>query len=416
MHKYGGDAVLNARIKTTIISFSIPLSIILYLALASSLLPLPHQKLFFKLDTMKDLLTKRTLTEHLVIEALAPTVQQLADVAKFGGDISQGITNVYMVSCGGGLHIKTGIQWWCKAIFGLKAKVQYETYDAADFLSLPMIDTAGPETLVLLTSKSGSTAEALAVGARLKQAAGCKVVCFTQSEKSKIVQYGVQSFYTGDTPQSFHAMLMLLNAFVGGIWEKREGWRHLDKLLSSLAALPTALAKAALASQSRGNTFADNYDPAGIIYFIASGPMQFVGKAFGNCLLEEMLKADINVFPANHFYHSLVEKMPLKDADRVILLPGLDSARWQVEQVQQWYADHKISVDVYDAREFDMGGIHELIQPMLAPIVVEAALKPMAEPMSLQTKDLDTRKYMGKENFWEDSEVVTEKPAFLKVN
>lgn len=364
---------------------------------------------------MRDLLTKSTLTERLVIDALEPTVSQLADVAKRAGTISEGIKNVYMVSCGGGLHIKNGIQWWCKAMFGSKAKIQYETYDAADFLSLPMIDMAGPETLVMLTSKSGSTAEALAVGARLKQASGCKVVCFTQSEKSKIVRYGDQSFYTGDTPQSFHAMLMLLHAFVGGIWEKHEGWEDLDKLLTSLAALPTALARASLASQSRGKEFADNYNPNGIIYFIASGPMQFVGKAFGNCLLEEMLEVDINVFPANHFYHSLVEKMPLKDADRVILLLGLDSARWQVEQVQQWYANHKIDVDVYDASDYDMNGIHELIQPMLAPIVVEAALKPMAEPMSHETKNLDTRKYMGKEKFWDGSAVVTEKP-FLKVN
>ena len=364
---------------------------------------------------MKDLLTKPDLTERLVIEALAPTVRQLADVAKYGRIVCEGITNVYMVSCGGGLHIKTGLQWWCKALFGAKAKVQYETYDAADFLSLPMIDTAGPETLVILSSKSGSTREIREVGARLKQRE-CKVVCFTQSEQSKIVEYGVKSFYTGDTPQSFHSMLMLLNSFVGGIWEEREGWEHLDKLLTSLEALPTALAKAALQSQTRGNKFAANYDPAGIIYFIASGPMQFVGKAFGNCLLEEMLEADVNVFPANHYFHSLVEKMPLKKADRVMLFPGLDSTRWQVEQVQKWYADHKIGVEVYDAVGYDMAGIDELIRPLLAPIIVEAALKPMAVPMSLRTTDLDTRKYMGKENFWEGSAVVTEVPRVLKVN
>jgi len=365
---------------------------------------------------MKDLLTKSILTEGLVNDALIPTINQLSEVAQYGDTISQDITNVYMVSCGGGLHIKTVIQWWCKSMFGSRAKIQYETYDAADFLSLPMIDTAGPETLVMLTSKSGSTKEALAVGARLKQAAGCKVVCFTQSAQSSIVQYGVKSFYTGDTPQSFHAMLMLLHAFIGGIWKGREGWAHLDKLLTSLAALPAALAKAALASKLRGKQFADKYDPTGIIYFIASGPMQFVGKAFGNCLLEEMLGADINVFPANHFYHSLVEKMPLKGADRVILLAGQDSTRWQVEGVQAWFAGHKINVEVYDADDYEMDGIHQMIQPLLAPIIVEAALKPMAEPMSGKTKDLDTRKYMGKEKFWEGSHVVTEKPSVFKIN
>lgn len=360
---------------------------------------------------MKDLLTQSTLTEALVAEALDPTVQKLADVARAGGEISYGITNVYMVSCGGGLHIKNGIQWWCKSLFGSKAKVQYETYDAADFLSLPLIGQAGPGTLVLLTSKSGSTAEALAVGAKLKQAAGCKVVCFTQSENSKINQYSHQSFYTGDTSQSFHAMLMLLHAFVGGIWKEREGWGYLDELLRSLTALPTVLAKAALGNRDRGKAFADQYDPTGTIYFFASGPMQFVYKAFGNCLLEEMLEADVNGFPANHFFHSLVEKMPVKPAHRVIILLGLDSARWQTERVQKWFADHNIEVDIYDAREMDMGDIDHLIKPILAPIVVEAALKPMAEPMSLKTKDLDTRKYMGREKFWEGSTIVTEKGA-----
>jgi fructoselysine 6-phosphate deglycase len=380
-----------------------------------SILLLLLQKLFSAVDAMKDLLTKSDLTEAAVREALARTVEQLPEVASFGGAISSNVTHVYMVSCGGGLHIDNGIQWWCKDFFGMKARVRYETYDAADFLSLPMIDQVGPETLVMLTSKSGSTAETLAVGARLK-GRGCKVVCFTQSEQSKIVQYGVRSFYTGDTPQSFHSMLMLHHAFIGGIWEGREGWAHLDKLLSSLAALPTALARAALSSQARGKAFADNLDPSGINYFIGSGPMEFVGKAFGYCLLEEMLKLNVKVSPANHFFHSLVEKMPPEAADRVILLPGLDSARWQVEQVQKWYAGHEIDVEVYDARDYDMDGIHELIQPLLAPIISEAAFKPMAVPLSAKTKDLDAREYMGREKFWEGSEVVTEQGGFLVLN
>jgi len=368
---------------------------------------------------MKDLLIKPDLTEAAVQAALAETIQQLPDVAKYGETISEGIENVYMVSCGGGLHIGNGIQWWCDAIFGAEAKVHYRTYDAADFLSLPMIDRAGPATLVMLTSKSGSTAEVLAVGARLEQAYGCKVVCFTGSKQSEIVKYGIKSFYTGDTPQSFHAMLMLHHAFMGGFWAKREGWGYLDKLLSSLAALPTALARAALASQARGKEFARNYDLfrwSGITYFIASGPMQFVGKAYGNCLMEEMLELNVNVFPANHFFHSLVEKQPVRATDRVVLLLGLDNARWQVERLQTWYADHKIAVDVYDARHYEMSGIDKVIQPMLAPIIVEAAFKPSAEWLSKMTKDLDVRKYMGREEFWKDSDVVTQYPDVLKSN
>lgn len=361
---------------------------------------------------MKDLLTKPTLTAAAMEEALTATVQQLHQVAQVGREMSDGITQVFMVSCGGGLHIKNGLQWWCDT-FG--SKIQYRTFSAADFLSLPLIEKVGPETLVILSSKSGSTKETLAVGARLKET-GCKVACFTQSEASKLVQYGQKSFFTGDTPQSFHSMLMLMHAFVGGIWAEREGWGALDGLLASLAKLPTVLAQAALQSQTRGLQFAENFDKTGITYFIGSGPMQFVGEAFGNCLLEEMLELDINTFPANHFYHSLVEKLPLKEADRIILFLGLDQSRWQVEQVQKFCAANGVKAEVYDARDYEMGAIDSSIRALLAPIIVEAALKPMAEPLSAKTKDLDSRKYMGKVDFWKGCDVVAEVPGFIQLN
>ncbi|RZS76811.1 fructoselysine 6-phosphate deglycase [Phyllobacterium myrsinacearum] len=366
---------------------------------------------------MKDLLIKPVVTVEAVEDALADTVKQLPHVAKYAGEISKDIKRFYMVACGGGRHIDDGIQWWCKTIFGGGAKVQYETHDAADFLSLPMIDTAGPETLVLLTSKSGSTKEALAVGARLKAANnGCKVVCFTQSEKSKIVKYGMKSFYTGDTPQSFHAMLMLHHAFIAGFWAEREGWQDADKLLTSLTALPTALAKAALVSQSRSKTFAAAFDPAGTTYFIGAGPMEFVGKAFGNCLMEEMLRLKINVFNSNHFFHSFVEMLPLKLADRIIILRGVDNADWQTKEVHEFCVAKGFPAEVYDIRDYNTDGIDELGRAMLGPIIVEAALKPMATLLSKKTKDLDERKYMSKTPFWEGSEIVTEKPSFLKLN
>jgi fructoselysine-6-P-deglycase FrlB-like protein len=348
---------------------------------------------------MKDLLTKPGLTEDAIAAALAETINQLRAVAQFGRDISAGIKRVYLVSCGGGLHINNGLQWWCDQI---GSNLEYRSFAAADFLSIKPANALRADALVILSSKSGSTKEVLAAGEYLRQNGnGCKIVVFTQSPQAKLVPYGQKAFYTGDTPQSFHSMLMLKQAFLGGIWAQQEGWNNLEQLLASHANLPAALAGAALESQVRGRDFANSYDGNGTVYFIGSGPMQFVGKAFGNCLMEEMLNINVNVFPASHFYHSLVERFPLKAADRVILLLGNDSSRWQVEQVRKFCKERNFPVDVYDANDYKMDGIHPLIVRMFAPIVVEAALKPIAVPLSKVTKDLDKREHMGKVNFWE---------------
>lgn len=350
---------------------------------------------------MKDLLIKSDLTPAGMKAALAGTVAQLPDVAHYGRDIAKEIKRVFMVSCGGGLHMDNELQWWADTYGG---PIRFQTYSAADFLTVLRLNNAhgkkselDVEALVIISSKSGQTKETLAVGAMLRK--GCKVVAFTQSENSMLVPYADKSFYTGDTPQAFQAMFMLKNAFFGGIWASE----LIDRFLVSLAALPGVMANAALLSQKRGREFAANFDTAGTVYFIASGPMEFTANAFGACLLQEMLKIDVNIKRADHFFHSFVERLPLKPADRIILLLGLDASRWQVEQVQQFCKDREFKIDVYDAGEYPMGEIDPSIRPMLAPIIVEAALKPMAEPLSKITKDLDLRNYMGNVNFWRDS-------------
>lgn len=351
---------------------------------------------------MKDLLTKKDLTEVAMVDALATTIEQLPDVAQSGREMSRGMKNVYLISCGGGLHINEAIQWWCD-VYG--SQIQYRTFSSADFLSVQPENAFGEDALIILSSKSGSTQETLAVAAAL-QDRPCKKVVFTQSAASALNRYAEKSFYTGDTSQSFHAMLMLIQAFVGGVWAERENWKYLDELVASLSNLPSTLASAALLARERADGLDVNFDKNGTVYFIASGPMEFTSKAFGLCLLEEMLEVNVNAYPANHFYHSLVEKMPLKPGDRVILLLGLDGSRWQVEQVQNFFYGKGFLVEVCDAREQPMGGIHQPIQPLLAPIIVEAALKPAVELLAAMTKDPDQRKYMGKEDFWKGCNMI----------
>jgi fructoselysine 6-phosphate deglycase len=375
-------------------------------SILQSVLPSP-QEFRFTIGTMKDLLTKPDLTVADMEAALEATVAQLPQVAQFGREISRDITHIDMVSCGGGQHMFDLLQWWCD-VDGKKG-IAYRTFSSAKYLSLGRSDKVDKNTLVILSSKSGSTKETLAVGNALK-GKGAKVVVFTLSEQSKLAQYGKKSIYTGDTPQSFQAMLMLKYAFLGGIWAEREGWTELGQLLASLAALPAAMANAALARQESAKEIADDFDTTGTIHFIAMGPMEFTSKAFGWCLLEEMLEIDINAYGADHFNHSLVEKFPLKPADRVFLLVGPDTCAWQIEQVRKLLTEHaKQTVFLCDARKYqaEMEDIDPSVQAMLAPLVVEAALKPLVEPLAAKTKDPDTRKYMGNVDLWAGTRLET---------
>lgn len=333
---------------------------------------------------------ERSLNENEFTQGLAEAVGGLDSIAAFGLQVAPEIDRIYMIACGAGFHIMEGVQYWADQV---ARKLEIRTFRSADYTALnpPKLNA---RTLVLLTSKSGETPETLDAAKLVRGTAG-KTVVITQSPTSSLATHGDKAFFLGDTQYAFLATFMLTQAFVGAILENKEQWGLLQKLLSSLRSFPEAVVSAARQDDERGKNHAERYKNDGQIYFVASGPGDLVPDAFGRCVLTEMLKIHVHPIKAGDFFHSTLEIINRETP--LILVLTEDLSRKQMERVKDFCKTYGGRVAIYDSVEYPMEGIDKDIRPIVAPYVVEGALKRFAYHLSVETgRPLSARNYMGR--------------------
>ncbi|MGL4813255.1 MAG: SIS domain-containing protein [Beijerinckiaceae bacterium] len=327
--------------------------------------------------------------DRALIEAsLNQTRGQLADAKAFGESISGTIDRIYFVACGSANRAMLGLAWWTEHY---STRIDVRRYFPAEFMAInPRLDS---RTLVVLASKSGTTPETVAAAEFLK-GRGCQVVAFSQFGDRPLAMAVPQHFLVGETPESFTAMAMLMHAMTGGILA-HDGWPLIDDLMTSLDALPDALTAAALQNDARARTDAANYSKDRAFYHVASGPGFTTAYVFGVCILMEMLWLHSYPIEAAEFFHG-----PFEIVDRqtpLFLLIGEDPTRPLMERVQRFCDQYAGRVMTYDSRDYAMPGIAPAIRPMLAPYILQAALKRFSVHLSAQHgQPLSTRRYMWK--------------------
>lgn len=330
-----------------------------------------------------------TYDQKAIIASLAQTRAQLEQAKAFGLEMAPQIDRIYFVACGSANRAMLGLQWW---IEHYSRSLEVRRYFPAEFMaaSPPRLDA---RTLVVLASKSGTTPETVAAADFLKDAP-CKIVAFSQFADKPLAQKISTRFLVGETPESFTGMAMLMHAMVGGILT-HDGWPLLDKLMGSLHALPQALTQAALQNDARAAADARAYAQDRSFYHVASGPGFTTAYVFGVCILMEMLWLHSYPIEAAEFFHGPFEIVDKKTP--LLLLMGEDPTRPLMERVKHFCDQYAGRVMLYDSRDYAMPGIAPEIRPMLAPYILQAALKRFSVYLSEQHgQPLSTRRYMWK--------------------
>lgn len=321
---------------------------------------------------------------------LAQTRAAVPAAFALGRELAPGIDRIYLVAAGSANRAMLGIAYWLEHY---SAGIEVRRYFPAEFMAIdpPRLDG---RTLVLLASKSGTTPETVAAAHFLKDKP-CKVVAFSQYAEKPLAQTVPRHFVVGDTSESFMAMFMLMQALVGGVMAAKDGWPLGDKLLSSLDALPAAVCDAAEQNEARAAADAKAYASDRNFYHVASGPGFTTAYVFGVCILMEMLWLHSYPIEAAEFFHG-----PFEIVDRqtpLILITGEDPSRPLMERVSKFCDAHAGRVMAYDSRDFAMAGIAAEIRPIVAPYILQSALKRMAAHLSvLHAQPLSTRRYMWK--------------------
>lgn len=324
-----------------------------------------------------------------ILASLDVTRKALPRARAFGEQIGPKIDRIYFVACGSANRAMLGLSYW---IEHYSARLEVRRYFPAEFMAIDP-RRLDERTLVVLASKSGSTPETVAAAQFLKGKT-CRVVAFSQFADKPLALGVKDTFLVGDTSESFTAMAMLMKAMVGGILAS-EGWDLADRLMASLDALPVAICDAAAQNEARAVADAATYRHDRNFYHVAAGPCFATAYVFGVCILMEMLWLHSYPIEAAEFFHG-----PFEIVDKqtpLILIVGEDPSRPLMERVMRFCETYAGRVMVYDSKNYAMPGIDPAIRPMLAPYVLQAALKRLSVHLSaLHGQPLSTRRYMWK--------------------
>jgi fructoselysine 6-phosphate deglycase len=333
------------------------------------------------------------LNENETIQSLAQTVGTLDRAVQVGRAVAPKIDRIYMIACGSANRAMQGIQYWTDQA---ATNLEVRTFFPAEFMAMnpPKLNE---RTLVLLASKSGDTPETLAA-AEFVKGRPCKTVVFTQFETSALASQGDEAFILGETDETFLAIFMLMQTLVGAVLEQKEKWLLLPALVSSLRVLPAAAVAAAKQNEARAQEDARLYKDDDKIYFVASGPGATSAYVFGVCILMEMLWIHAYPIDAAEFFHGPFEIVTPKTP--LVLILGEDPSRPLMERVKVFCQKHTERLMIYDSREYAMEGIDPDIRPIVAPYIIQAALKRLSVRLSIwRDQPLTTRRYMWKSEY-----------------
>jgi fructoselysine 6-phosphate deglycase len=325
-----------------------------------------------------------------MLAELTPSVAALPGAMAFGREVASRIDRVVFVACGSPNRAMRGMQYW---IEHFSAGLEVRRCFPAEFVAQAprRLDA---RTLVILGSKSGTTPETVAAAAFLKDKP-CITVGVTQNADSPLGGAVAHRFLIGETPESFLGMAMIVQSLVGGLLAGKDGWPHAEALLRSLAALPEVLADNALAHVERGAADALALRDDRSIHLIGAGPCFTNAYVFGVCILLEMLWIQAIPIDAAEFFHGPFEIVE-KGAPLIHIL-GEDPSRPLAERALRFAGKIGARNFVYDSREMRMPGVAPEIRPILAPYVLQVALKRISANLSLlHGKPLGTRRYMWK--------------------
>lgn len=328
------------------------------------------------------------------LKDLDTAVNLVDDAAKLGADLAKkGVERIYFVGCGAPNRVMLTLQYWIEQA---SSTLEVRRYFPAEFI------TQNParmddKTLVVLGSKSGTTQETVDAAEFVKDKP-CTTVGATQTADRPLAQAVQHQLLLGEGDEAHEGMFIVLLALVAGILKETDDWALADKVITSLKALPDALADAAEQNDARASEEARLYKDDYTLYEIASGPCFNTAYVFGVCVLMEMQWMHSYPIEAAEFFHGPFE---ILDQDTpVILMLGEDPSRPLMERTVRFCKKYTERLMIYDSKDFDMKGVDEDVRAIVAPMILQSALGRLSQKLAVwHNHPLTTRRYMWKTEY-----------------
>jgi fructoselysine-6-phosphate deglycase len=301
--------------------------------------------------------------------------------------LGSGVTNVVFAGAGG-----AGILMQPAAAL-LRER---STFRAEVVLPAELVVTGsaslGRDTLVVIPSLSGTTAESIAALEHVK-AAGARVLVLTGHDDTPLgtkADVSLVNFAEDDTScESFYLQSLLLAL---SVLARTGALPDSAAVATELGRLPELLLDAKVAFEERAHELAEAI--AADTWHIVTGSGSTWPEAFyyGMCILEEMQWIRTRPVHASDFFHGTLE---LVEADvSVLILKGEDATRPLTDRVERFVSGLTDKVLVLDAAEVELPGISQTTRALLSPVLLAALLERVSAHLEvLRDHPLTTRRY-----------------------
>lgn len=250
----------------------------------------------------------------------------------------------------------------------------------------------GPETLVVISSVTGTTKEMVA-GVEAVHRAGAAVLGFIDAPGSALAKSVDICISCPKNEQMKFFMVADRFMFLEGVFPEYDAYYAcLDRYLAD------DLAEVEHQADDFARSFCERNMDNALTYFVGAGALYGATYSYGMCYWEEMHWMRTKSVHAAEFFHGMLE---IIDEDTpVVVLQGEDSQRPLTERVIRFLEKVNRRCTVIDSADYEMPGIPEAYRGNIAHLIVHAVTNRIdlnLEQMS--GHDMEIRRYYRKADY-----------------
>lgn len=256
----------------------------------------------------------------------------------------------------------------------------------------------GSGTLVVFTSVSGTTKEALAA-LEVAKNKGARVLTLTGTKDAPLSNLADVTFFNGCADPTSSENFYLQTLFIAlSIIRRTTDFPQYERVVSELQALPELLVDVKQHFDERAMNFAKEIKDEQHHIITGAGNSWYQAWYYAMCILEEMQWIWTRPIHASDFFHGTLE---LLEADTSVwILKGEDSTRPLAERVERFALTVTEKVRVFDTRDFALPGLSDDVRALVSPIVFAAAFERLSTHLErVRGHDLTIRRYYKKGDF-----------------
>ena len=331
-------------------------------------------------------------THYLAVEKGAAALARDIDEA-IGREFDRGMRNIAFWGVGGVAFLNM------PAARLLQTRSAFPTLvDMGAEVVLTDNHNVGPGTLVVFTSVSGTTKEALAALEFAKKK-GARVLTLTGTQDAPLSRLADVHFFNACADPTSSENFYLQTLFIAlSVLRRTSEFPHYDRTISELQALPDLLVDVKRQFEERAAAFAEEIKDEQHHIITGSGIAWYEAWYYAMCILEEMQWIWTRPIHASDFFHGTLEL--LEQDTSLWILKGEDATRPLAERVERFASTVSKKVRVFDAADFALPGISADVRALISPIVFAAAFERLSTHLQkVRGHDLTIRRYYKKGDF-----------------